>query len=166
MAAPSPVRDPPAMGRMRSGATHQPMKPVFPGIPQRLRTKRIWHVMHDRPLGVAALLALAVLLPTGSPFVGEAEAYACSVYPYVPQDRGAYALAQGAAECPRSSEYKTLSVCLIKSGYGVISCRYDSGAQWSYYAASSGCADSGYYYTRPILSNQSARYSGSVFITC
>lgn len=115
---------------------------------------------------MAALLALAILLPIGSPFVGEAEAYACSVYPYAPQDRGSYALAQGAADCPGGFEYKTLSVCLVKSSYGVVSCSYDSGAQWSYYAAASGCAGSGYYYTRAILTNQPSRYSGSVYVTC
>lgn len=34
----------------------------------------------------AALLVLAVLLPIGSSFASEAEAYACNVYAYAPLD--------------------------------------------------------------------------------
>lgn len=115
---------------------------------------------------IAVLLAAAVLLPMESPFTDEAGAYACSVYPYAPQDRGTYALSRGAAECPGGSESKTLAVCLVKSNGVVVRCGYDSGVQLSYYGAASGCAGTGYYYTRVTLTNQSARYSESAFITC
>lgn len=115
---------------------------------------------------IAALLAVAVLLPMGSPFLSEAEAYACTVYAYAPLDQGSYALARGEANCPGSFEYKTLSVCLIKSGYSIVSCRYDPGYQQSYYATASGCVGTGYYSTRVILTNQATRYSSTVFITC
>lgn len=115
---------------------------------------------------IAVVLALAVILPAGSPFVGRTLAYTCTVYAYAPVDYGPYALAQGEAYCPAGYEYKTLTVCLVKSGVGTIECRYDPGYQTYYYAATPDCYGSGYYYTAVTFTNQGTRYSNSVYITC
>lgn len=115
---------------------------------------------------IAVLLALVVVLPAASPFTERASAYTCTVYVYAPRDYGTYAYVDAEASCPAPYEYKTLSVCLIKQGVGVISCGYDSEYQTNYYAGTSGCYGSGYYYTRANFTNQPARYSHSVYITC
>jgi hypothetical protein len=115
---------------------------------------------------IAAVLALTVILPAGSPFTERASAYTCNVYVYAPRDYGSYAYADAEASCPSQYEYKTLSVCLIKQGVCVITCGYDSGYQSYYYASRSGCYGSGYYYARATLTNQSPRYSYSVYVTC
>jgi len=85
---------------------------------------------------------------------------------YAPRDYGSYAYADADVSCPALNEYKTLSVCLIKQGVGVISCGYDSGYQSYYYAGTSGCYGSGYYFTRATLTNQPSRYSYNVYISC
>lgn len=115
---------------------------------------------------IATLLALSAVLPPASPFAEQASAYTCGVYVDAPRDYGTYAYAYAEARCPARHEYKTLSVCLIKQGGAVISCRYDSGYQTHYYAGTSGCYGSDYYYTRVILTNQPPRYSYSAYISC
>lgn len=112
------------------------------------------------------LVFAAASSATGEPVAEDAAANTCSTYAYVPRDYGSNAFADAAASCPSVSEYKTLSVCLIKQGVGVIACSHDSGYQANYYAGVSSCYGSVYYYTQATLTNQAPRYSNSVYITC